>query len=434
MDGNADDIGPNNLDGQTDASPTADRWGTPGKALRFNGVTTTFIFPNDGVLKPQLPITISFWVMLNDYSQVYSNILTTDYTEDAYFGIWFNTDGEGRPAINYGEGTPGQTNSNNRRSKVASTVLALDTWYMITGVIRGPGDMDIYVNCQNAGGNYSGSGGPLAYSDNPGNIGRVDIAGGGPYYFSGRMDDFRFWNRALTFDDVQLLYDVDANVVEEITICEGDTIIYGNQAFFAAGTYNLNGLNTQNCYSSFTLNINTISNASNFEIEPDTVVLLGTGFSFTYSGTIQNDSLNSVSWNLGIDSDTLFGENIQFTYPDTGVFNVTMISISDSGCVSEIIKTVKVYEEIPEEMELNIPNAISPNGDGKNDFFVIDTGTFPLEKSLTVYNRWGNLLFEEENYFNDWSPDYLPDGVYFYITDVDQFGLYKGSFQIIKGQ
>lgn len=435
MDEDADDVGPNNLDGQTDALPTLNRWGIPNKALIFNGSTTTLIFPNNAVLKPQLPITISFWVWLDDYSPVFSNILTTDYTEDAYYGVWFNTDGTGRPAINFGEGTPGQTNSNNRRSKVANTTLALDTWYMITGVIRGANDMDIYVNCQDAGGNYSGIGGPLAYSDNPGNIGRVDIAGGGPYYFSGRIDDFRYWNRALTQQDVELLYDVDGNLTQELTICEGDTILYGNQEFSAAGTYTLEGLPGQNCSSEITLTISTISNNSDFEIEPDTIVQLGSAFNFNYFGTIQNDSLNSVFWDMGNGSDTLLGENIQYTFPDTGIYNVTMLAVSDSGCISEVIKTVKVYLEnqIPEEVELNIPNVISPNGDGKNDFFVIDTGESPLKKSLTVYNRWGNLLFEEENYFDNWSPEYLSDGVYFYLTDVEKFGLFKGTFQVIKG-
>jgi hypothetical protein len=39
---------------------------------------------------------------------------------------------------------------------------------------------------------------------------------------------------------------------------------------------------------------------------------------------------------------------------------------------------------------------------------------------LSVFNRWGSLVFEKENYQNDWNGANLPDGTYYYI--VDYFG------------
>ena len=74
-----------------------------------------------------------------------------------------------------------------------------------------------------------------------------------------------------------------------------------------------------------------------------------------------------------------------------------------------------------------IPQGFSPNGDGVNDRFVIQ-GTTGLTVSLEVYNRWGNLVYKNDDYQNDWdgqsnmgitlSADAsgLPDGTYYYVV------------------
>ncbi len=54
--------------------------------------------------------------------------------------------------------------------------------------------------------------------------------------------------------------------------------------------------------------------------------------------------------------------------------------------------TVRVIVE--DKRKLYIPNVISPNGDGVNDFFYIQSPDFGLIRSLRVYNRWGALVFE----------------------------------------
>ena len=52
-----------------------------------------------------------------------------------------------------------------------------------------------------------------------------------------------------------------------------------------------------------------------------------------------------------------------------------------------------------------------------NDAFqIIDITKFP-GSTLTVYNRWGNIIYSSSNYQNDWSPskDEVADGSYYYI-------------------
>ncbi len=66
-----------------------------------------------------------------------------------------------------------------------------------------------------------------------------------------------------------------------------------------------------------------------------------------------------------------------------------------------------------------IPNVISPNGDGNNDYFLVSCiDQFP-DNELKIFNRWGDKVYEVRNYQNDWSGTHndlpLPSGTYFYL-------------------
>jgi gliding motility-associated-like protein len=65
-----------------------------------------------------------------------------------------------------------------------------------------------------------------------------------------------------------------------------------------------------------------------------------------------------------------------------------------------------------------IPNVFTPNGDGNNDQLVIQgLEDFP-RSTIRVYNRWGALLYESDNYRNNWSPRDLAEGTYYFILGV----------------
>ncbi|UKN03057.1 gliding motility-associated C-terminal domain-containing protein [Paracrocinitomix mangrovi] len=75
-------------------------------------------------------------------------------------------------------------------------------------------------------------------------------------------------------------------------------------------------------------------------------------------------------------------------------------------------------------LELELPSAMSPNADGYNDYFhVKGIEGFPQNK-LVVTNRWGNIVYQTENYTNDWyglnmNGEELPEGVYFVTLEID---------------
>ncbi|WP_199138929.1 DUF7507 domain-containing protein [Pedobacter sp. ASV12] len=77
------------------------------------------------------------------------------------------------------------------------------------------------------------------------------------------------------------------------------------------------------------------------------------------------------------------------------------------------------------------PNVITPNGDGKNDTFVIDGLELYPENNIRIFNRWGNEVFHSNGaYKNDWNGNGLNEGTYYYLLKVKDS---KGNWSVSKG-
>jgi gliding motility-associated-like protein len=101
----------------------------------------------------------------------------------------------------------------------------------------------------------------------------------------------------------------------------------------------------------------------------------------------------------------------------SNVFQWTVINgtCRDSALINIFLKDPSDCVEI-----LELPTGFTPNGDGKNDYLIVKGLDDFQENSLTVYNRWGNVVFEKSDYRNDWdgvnnSGSPLPAGTYFVI-------------------
>ena len=88
------------------------------------------------------------------------------------------------------------------------------------------------------------------------------------------------------------------------------------------------------------------------------------------------------------------------------------INAPDNNAV--VNKNVTVNKTEPEVKELKIPNVFTPNGDGVNDYFVIVNIETCSSTQLKICDRNGRVVFETNNYHNEWDGHGLPDGVYFY--------------------
>ncbi|MEZ5059317.1 MAG: gliding motility-associated C-terminal domain-containing protein [Saprospiraceae bacterium] len=124
---------------------------------------------------------------------------------------------------------------------------------------------------------------------------------------------------------------------------------------------------------------------------------------------------------------------IEMTGLEIGREKLCLIAHDDRGMVDTTYLYIEVGEERP---EVTVFDGFSPNGDGQNDLFTIDNIEYYPESKLTIFNRWGNQVFEAKGYQNDWSGQYgtkeLPDGVYFYILELGDGKTLNGDLTLLR--
>jgi len=87
--------------------------------------------------------------------------------------------------------------------------------------------------------------------------------------------------------------------------------------------------------------------------------------------------------------------------------NYSFTYANGAGCADTVV--IHVLDNI------NVPNIITPNGDGKNDTFqIVGLSSFP-NSELIIFNRWGAEVYRSANYLNDWDGKGLSEGTYYYI-------------------
>jgi gliding motility-associated-like protein len=140
-------------------------------------------------------------------------------------------------------------------------------------------------------------------------------------------------------------------------------------------------------------------------------------------------------WNLITDNATIEDPEFQNTAllpVETGNaylwWTVSNGACRDSDLVVITILSPDDPECLANEPAVFIPEGFSPNGDGKFDQFVI-TGPSIKAIRLQVFDRWGNLLYENQNYQNDWggvanqgnvvNGTQLPEGTYYYVVNIE---------------
>jgi gliding motility-associated-like protein len=129
--------------------------------------------------------------------------------------------------------------------------------------------------------------------------------------------------------------------------------------------------------------------------------------------------------------------------------NSKLVGVSDGTYIIEAIDGIgcKVISTPPISMTCStpeIPQIITPDGDGKNDTWKINyKSSYPRVK-VQIYNRWGNLVYESQPYEDDWDgkpsvfqalgKNELPTGTYYYVIDKQGDGtdLESGFVELVK--
>jgi gliding motility-associated-like protein len=204
-----------------------------------------------------------------------------------------------------------------------------------------------------------------------------------------------------TLKSVQVFDTLNIPTPATFTIKSGPTTT-GNLT--ANGSYNGNSdialliANSSTLAPGETQTITFVLNITPNEVRSITNIAIGNGINST-GGTVRDSS------NTG-------------TNPDP----------NGNGVATEPGENVPTVLELP-DVNLFIPEVFTPDGDGKNDFFVIK-GIEGRTVNLTVFNRWGNKVYQNDAYDNTWSgtPNVsgliignskLPQGTYYYVIEFE---------------
>lgn len=108
------------------------------------------------------------------------------------------------------------------------------------------------------------------------------------------------------------------------------------------------------------------------------------------------------------------------TYTATGVgregFNQTFrIRASVGSGPIALASTYSNEAQVTFENKVDAYNVITPDGDGKNDRFVVENATLYPTNELVVFNRWGREVYRRKNYDNSWNGEGLSAGTYLYL-------------------
>ena len=114
----------------------------------------------------------------------------------------------------------------------------------------------------------------------------------------------------------------------------------------------------------------------------------------------------------------------------------TMTVTDQNGCISTDNALVTVIPYC-----IKVMNAFTPNGDGMNDRWLVTTGASCTKQiAVAVFNRYGNIVYKNDNYQNDWEGTYngkpVADGTYYYTvtytTITNKTIFMKGDVTILR--
>lgn len=140
----------------------------------------------------------------------------------------------------------------------------------------------------------------------------------------------------------------------------------------------------------------------------------------------------------------LMGLDGKFSYvPDPDFVGMEKVTYVIYNRYTGATETGHIYIQVKDKDRYFIPNIITPNGDGLNDTWKLDfLADFPNHK-LTIYNRYGKVVFRAAPYNNDWDGSgqgnsgyvayfNLPNGIYTYVIDLGNKEILKGWVEIRK--
>ncbi|MFM9911149.1 MAG: kelch repeat-containing protein [Chitinophagaceae bacterium] len=281
----------------------------------------------------------------------------------------------------------------------------------------------------------------------PGRYGATGFSINGKGYISSGTDGVIINNELWQYNPIGIKPEITS--VNPTKVCEGDTVsLFGNNlsgitSIFIANkkisyfkevsankilvvvNSNVSGIiSISTPAGTATYNGITVFASPDIQFNPDTLFFNGlTGVDLI---PLVNGAIDSFAWSpasLLVDPFILNATTKSLSTATT----FTLKAKNLAGCTSVGKITVLVPKLI------QIPNAFSPNGDGHNEVFRIPIGIIHTLKEMSIYNRWGNIIFRSTDSAKSWDGTIkgrkADAGLYVYVIKA----IYEGKEIILKG-
>lgn len=140
---------------------------------------------------------------------------------------------------------------------------------------------------------------------------------------------------------------------------------------------------------------------ADFEYSPDSIDIMDTEVTFTNLTT----NGDSYLWTLGTGDSTTTASPV-YTYPVQGFrdYTVWLFASNSFGCVDSTSKNIHIIE-LP---WYYIPNTFTPEGNDLNELFkpVFFPGFVPYNYTFTIFNRWGEIIYQTNDIYSAWDGFY----------------------------
>lgn len=220
----------------------------------------------------------------------------------------------------------------------------------------------------------------------------------------------------------------------DLTIFNQDVLLNQDSSDFSVSYYynqndainNVNEINTEVVYNEDMIVFAKVENNSNLDcyaITPIKLTIYRFPFEpyeeikncFQRNFTLEANSNSEEAtylWNTGETTESITVNN----------FGTYEVEITINNCTE--VKTIDFIQDT----DCNIPQGISPNDDGYNDF--LDLSFLDMD-SIIIYNRYGTEVYSKDNYINEWKGQSndgkkLPTGTYFYVIKTLSYKTHTG--------
>ncbi len=184
--------------------------------------------------------------------------------------------------------------------------------------------------------------------------------------------------------------------------------------------------NQFSCADTAVIDVNVIESPS-ANAGPDKTII--TGSPVQLSGIVSGQDI-SYSWSPATNINNIQSLQPIVTPPADADYILSVIS--NLGCKAATDRVhIFVFKDV------FIPTAFTPNNDGKNDTWAIPALNAFTNIDLSVFNRYGQLVYQTKNSYQPWDGKYngipQPSGAYVYMIDLKQgTGIKKGTVLIIR--